>query len=220
MSDIKQIPQLIIFDFDGTLVDTTATILATYRMTIESVGADARSDAQVRDTIGLPLKEGFRVLFPDFTESKLDLCVDTYRVIFEENKLSYPPRLFPGVSETLEYLKSLGVRMTVASSRGRESLIDLCTATNIAQYMELILGADDVSRAKPHPEPVLLTMERLGVDASATYVVGDMPVDIAMGAGAGCRTIAVSYGNASRVQLEAAGADVVIDEFADLLSSL
>ena len=82
---------------------------------------------------------------------------------------------------------------------------------DIAPYVSYVLGADNVTHAKPHPEPVLKTMAEMGFGAGETLVVGDMPVDILMGKGAGARTCAVTYGNATREELEAAGADVIID---------
>ena len=112
---------LIIFDFDGTLADTTESILATYRMSIQALGADSRSDAQCQSTIGLPLKEGFRQLYPGSSDSWLDECVATYRRIFTENKSRLVPHLYPGVREALHKLSDLGIEISVASSRSRES---------------------------------------------------------------------------------------------------
>ena len=80
-----------------------------------------------------------------------------------------------------------------------------------------MLGADDVTKAKPDPEPVLLTLRKLGFSASRTLVVGDMPFDILMGRGAGAKTCGVTYGNSSREELQVSGADYVIDDFANLL---
>ena len=212
--------RLVIFDFDGTLADTTATILATYRMTIEAVGAEPRSDQQVRATIGLPLKEGFRQLFPQFSEEQLDRCTDTYREIFEENRARLSPKLFPGVADTLAELDRRGIAMSVASSRSNASLMDFCREHGMDRYMKLVLGADSVTRAKPDPEPVLITLRQLGVAPEEAVVVGDMPVDIAMGRGAGCRTVAVTYGNASRADLAEAGATHIIDHLPDPLPLL
>lgn len=212
------IPKLIIFDFDGTLADTTATILSTYRMAIEEMGADCRSDAECQATIGLPLKEGFRQLYPDYTGAQLDNCVNTYRRIFCENKSRLVPKLYPGVKETLDKLEKLDIRMSVASSRSRESLIEFCDHNAITKYFSLILGADDVMRAKPNPEPVLITLYRLKQDSDQTIIVGDMPVDIAMGNGAGCRTVGVAYGNSSHRDLINAGASYILDTFPELLT--
>ena len=83
-----------------------------------------------------------------------------------------------------------------------------------------MLGAEDVTLAKPNPEPVLKTLRDLSVSASETLVVGDMPVDIMMGAGAKALTCGVSYGNSDRDALQAAGADYVIDDFSELLTVL
>ena len=86
----------------------------------------------------------------------------------------------------------------------------------IDRFVSYVLGADNVTKAKPDPEPVLKTLRELKVNADVTLVVGDMPVDMMMGAGAGAHTCAVTYGNASREQLEAAGAEYVIDDIAEL----
>ena len=212
------IPKLIIFDFDGTLADTTATILSTYRMAIRELKADSRADAECQATIGLPLKKGFRQLYPCYTEEQLDICVKTYRRIFNENKSRLVPKLYPGVKETLKELAQLKIQMTVASSRSRESLIEFCDNNYINKYFSLVLGADDVKHPKPNPEPVLMTLETLKQDADQTIVVGDMPVDIAMGNGAGCLTAGVTYGNSSRSELIKAGAFYVLDTFPEIIT--
>ncbi len=210
-------PRLIIFDFDGTLADTTATILHTYRLTIEALGAQARSDAECQATIGLPLKEGFRQLYPDFSEAQLDTCVATYRSIFNANKMNLVPSLYPGVRDTLERLAEMGIQMSIASSRARQSLVEFCDENDITHYFSLILGADDVAAAKPDPAPVLATLSSLAQDADHTIVVGDMPVDIQMGRGARCRTVGVTYGNSTRRELTNAGAYYTIDSFPELI---
>lgn len=210
------IAELVIFDFDGTLADTTDSILVTYRRTISELGLTARSDDECRATIGLPLREGFRHLYPDFSDGELDACVVTYRRIFNENKGRFKTRLYPGVLETLEELKEKGVTMSIASSRSRVSLVELCDSAEISCFFNLILGGDDVAHAKPNPEPVLLTLKTLGCEARNAVVVGDMPVDIAMGNGAGCRTVGVTYGNSSREALIAAGATRVVDSMTDI----
>ena len=127
------------------------------------------------------------------------------------------PNLFPKVKETLAALKEAGYVLTIASSRSYGSLKEFLREMDIAPFISYVLGANSVAHAKPHPEPVLKTMEDMGFSADETLVVGDMPVDIQMGKGAGARTCAVTYGNAPRVDLAAAGADRIIDSFSEML---
>ena len=87
----------------------------------------------------------------------------------------------------------------------------------IADYISYILGADDVKEAKPKPEPVLKTLAAMHYDASETLVVGDMAVDIQMGANAGAKTCGVTWGNGTREELEEAGATFIIDRMEEIL---
>jgi phosphoglycolate phosphatase len=128
------------------------------------------------------------------------------------------PNLFPHVKETLVTLYERGYVLTVASSRLSASLKGFLQDMGIAPYISYVLGADNVDKAKPDPEPVLKTLREMGYSAADTLVVGDMPVDILMGSRAGALTCAVTYGNASRSALAAAGATYLIDDFANLLT--
>lgn len=87
----------------------------------------------------------------------------------------------------------------------------------IAETITYLIGADDVEQAKPYPEPVLTTLKALHFEASQTLVVGDMSVDILMGANAGAKTCGVTWGNGTREELAQAGADYIIDRIEDLL---
>ena len=207
---------LIIFDFDGTLGDTRQNIVTTMRQTLEQLGLPERSEEACAATIGLPLKECFRSLMPELGEQILDDCATTYRVLFEQNKSIYRIKPFPHVVETLEELRSQGYKMGIATSRGLPSLIEFLDDLGIAHCFDCLLGADSVIRHKPDPEPVLTTLRKLNKRPEDALVVGDMPVDILMGKGAGCLSCAVSYGNASREDLKQAGADYIIDDFSEL----
>lgn len=101
--------------------------------------------------------------------------------------------------------------MTIASSRSHDSLEDFCRENGIDRFFSLILGADDVERAKPDPWPVTYTLAHLGIAAADAIVAGDMPVDIKMGMDAGCRTVGVTYGNSTMSELIEAGANRVIN---------
>ncbi len=209
---------LIIFDFDGTLGDTRRNIVTTMQMTIEELHLPNRSEDECAATIGLPLAECFRTLFPDIQEELIPRCAETYRRFFNENLKNIHPEAFPGVVETLAILHQKGLTLTIASSRSRYSLMGLTRNMGIADYISYILGADDVKEAKPNPEPVLKTLADMHFDANETVVVGDMPVDILMGTNAGARTCGVTWGNGTKDELENVGANFIIDKIEDILT--
>ena len=209
--------KLIIFDFDGTLGDTRRNIVTTMQMTIKELQLPSRTEAECASTIGLPLDGCFRALFPDIQDDLIPRCAETYRRIFNENLQKITPEAFPGVVKTLKTLKEQGLVLTIASSRSRNSLTELTRDMGIADYISYLIGADDVKEAKPKPEPVLKTLTAMHYAASETLVVGDMAVDILMGANAGTKTCGVTWGNGSREELEEAGANFIIDKMEGLL---
>ena len=208
--------KLIILDFDGTLGDTRSNIVLTMRRTLVRLGYAVPDENTIAATIGVPLEKGFEQMLPGISPDDVALCARTYREIFEKCRKELVPNLFPHVMETLDALKEAGYVLTIASSRSYGSLKEFLQEMGIAPYISYVLGANSVTHAKPHPEPVLKTMADMGFTADETLVVGDMPVDIQMGKGAGAHTCAVTYGNASREELIAAGADYVIDDFSEL----
>lgn len=208
--------KLIVFDFDGTLADTREIIVRTNQEVQRRMGYPLTDEAGIMATVGLPLQECILVMYPDLPREELPVWIKTYREVFDSLKGQIVPELFQGVKETLASLASMGYVLTVASSRGNKSLTDFLREMGIAPYISYVLGAEDVKLAKPHPEPVLKTLGAMGLSSSETLVVGDMPVDIQMGHGAGARTCGVTYGNSDREALLAAGADYVIGDFREL----
>lgn len=209
--------KVIIFDFDGTLCDTRSNIIIAFRATMEHLGLEMRDEETCGATIGLTLRDGFKSMYPDFDDAKIDYCVDTYRQIFAERRKELMPSLFPGVKETLAELHKRGYRMTIATSRLTDSLMLFMRHHGIDHYFEYAVGSDSVTHHKPHPEPALKTLRELNIAPSEAIMVGDMPVDIAMAHNAGIRAIGVDYGNATREELEAAEADWIVDSITKIL---
>ena len=214
--DIK----LIIFDFDGTLADTHELIVKTNQEAMKAMNYPVRDEEAIRKTIGLPLEAGIRTLFPELKDEVVPAWCAMYRKVFDVLKTQIVPILFPEVKETLEWLHGKGYVLTVASSRHSSSLNAFLRDMGIAECFQYVLGADNVAKAKPDPEPVLQTLRDLGYKADEALVVGDMPVDILMGARAGAGTVGVTYGNSNRPELAKAGADYVLDHFSELKSVL
>ena len=208
--------KLVILDFDGTLADTHELIIRTNQEAQRRMGYPVTDEAGITATIGLPLRECIKTMYPEVSPEEMPVWVKTYREVFDSLKGQIVPAVFPHVLETLAALKDKGCTLSVASSRGASSLADFLRDMGIAPYVSYVLGAEDVVLAKPHPEPVLKTMAALGFDAAETLVVGDMPVDVKMGLGAGAFTCGVTYGNSNREALLAAGAHWVIDDFGEL----
>lgn len=212
--------QLIIFDFDGTIADTRQTIVLAKQETMKTMGLLVASDEVCASTIGLSSKRSFKVLYPELSDAEVDLCVSSYRRIFDEKKETAPPQIFPGVIETLERLKERKITTTIATSRNNVSLHEFLEKMNIIDYFPYVLGGDDTAFLKPNPEPVNKTLQDLSYTAEHTLVIGDMSFDIEMGNQAGTYTCGVTYGNSTRSQLWEAGADFVIDHMIDLMDIL
>ena len=212
-------PSLAIFDFDGTLGDTTGIILTTMAATFKAMGQQPLSEAQYRSVIGLPLEKCFSALIPLDEEGEAKYAA-AYRKMFDELDKKGAVSLYPGVSETLKELKTQGVRLAIASSRHRHTLDRYISELGLAPLVEMTVGADDVTKAKPDPEPVNIILGSLNVPADEAVMVGDAPYDILMGRAAGCRTIAVTYGNGTAEDLKAAGADFLAGQFKDIIQML
>ena len=209
--------KLIIFDFDGTLADTRQLIVETMQQTIQALELTPCTDEQCASMIGLPLKQAFIELIP-MSDEMGDRCVDTYRRIFNENNALYVIPTFPNVIDTLFRLSAEGYILTIASSRSRKSLLDFVHTMHLEEIFSYILGADDVILSKPHPEPVLRTLEAFDCSPEEALVVGDMKYDIEMGRRAGTRTCGVTYGNGSLQDLREAGADFIVNNFEEILT--
>lgn len=205
-----------IFDFDGTLMDTSGVILATIKASIKDMNLPSKSDGQCRAIIGIRTDEAGKHLYPD-----LDISNEEFARVFRSNydilKKDALEKPFPGVIETLGKLRSAGCGLAIASSRRLVSLMDYLNSLGIGDWFEMVVGADSVSNGKPDPEPVLTILSTLGWDAGDTLVVGDADVDIMMGHAAGCKTCAVTYGNGSMASLRVARPDYFIDKFGCLL---
>ncbi len=209
--------RLIILDFDGTLADTQPIIIASIQATLKELHLPERTDAECRSIIGLPLRECFTSLC-GVDEGLAERCADVYRRVFDELNTDGTVRLFPHVLETITALHDRGLQLAICSSRGRPTLEGFVKTFRLEHYVSMVVSANDVERHKPHPEPVQKILAALGIAPGEAVVVGDASYDILMGRAAGCRTVGVTYGNQSAADLRAAGADHLIDDFADLLT--
>lgn len=205
-----------IFDFDGTLMDTSAVILATIKATVKDMGMPERTEDEYKSIIGIRTDEAGRYLYPESDISNAEFA-KTFRANYDRIKKDAHEKTFPGVMETLKRLHDEGHGLAIASSRRLASLYDYLEGLGIRGWFDYIVGADNVEKGKPNPEPVLKVLSALGWRANDTLVTGDADVDILMGNAAGCKTCAVTYGNGSLESLTAAKPYAIIDSFEKIL---
>lgn len=207
--------KLIILDFDGTIADTRPVILNTFHRTLDAMHLPQHTDDEIAATIGLPLLKAFPVLHP-MDEEMAALCTATYRRIFEDVNAEIGVPMFPHVADTLRQLHNQGCTLSIATSRGYKSVVDFIKGFHLDDIITFVIAAEDVKHAKPDAEPVIKTLKHYSMKAEDAVVIGDTHFDILMGRNAGCATIGVTYGNGSRESLIEAGADMVVDDFAEI----
>lgn len=203
----------VLFDLDGTLIDSIDLILASYRHTLAAHGRPAVPDAEWMRGVGTPL----RVQLNPWAESPEDLMalVATYR---DYNLANHDQmiRAYPGIAELMHGIRSAGLRTGVVTSKNREGTRRGLRLFGLEEFMEVLVCADDVERPKPHPEPVERAVRLLGADPASTIFVGDSIHDLHSGRGAGVLTGAVLWGPFRREELEPAQPDFWLESPEDL----
>lgn len=187
MHDIR----LVVFDWDGTLMDSAAQIVACMQAGIDDLRLAARSVDEIRNIIGLGLREAVAALYPDTDDDLVRTLAERYRAHWLA--CSEPSRLFPGVETTLQLLKGEGFRLAVATGKGRQGLDKVLHETGLAGLFDATRCADETC-SKPHPLMLEQIMQQLDCTPHQTIMVGDTEYDMAMARNAHAHPVAVSYG--------------------------
>ena len=204
----------IFFDFDGTIADTVNGILATMTATFKELNLPIPPQDAMKSTIGMLLGDALQQL-GNLDDTQRVLAVKTYQRLFREVELPNT-RIFPGVSQTLQTLKSRGVKMAIVTSRGIESLRLILTQNNILEYFDELVTRDNGFKPKPAPDMVNYLLQKMNLAPSDVLVVGDTTFDIDMGTAAGCKTCAVTYGNHSAERLATSKCDWMVGRFEEI----
>jgi len=182
--------ELIVFDWDGTLMDSTALIAASLQSACRDVGVVVPSDRDARFVIGLNLVDTMRHVAPGVDAATQQRLADRYRYHFLAAKES---PLFEGVPELLDVLRGQGKRLAVATGKARRGLQRALESTGLGPYFEATRCADE-GFAKPHPGMIHALLDCTGVDPECAVMVGDTTHDLELAANAGIDAIAVLYG--------------------------
>lgn len=219
---------VILFDFDGTLVNTTPLILHSFRSTWQQSFGFTLDDAVYINTFGTLLHSALQQLTQCCMDegriapiadlhAKADELLCTYRAInlAHHDELSEP---FAGVSETVAELKARGFRLGIVSSKMRFGVERGLRLFGLEAFFDVIIAADDVARHKPHPEPLWRALEHFEAAPHTALYVGDSIHDIAAGRAANMATAAAAWGPFPRAELEALQPDYVLETPAELLN--
>ncbi len=214
--------RLIVFDVDGTLVDSQHAILAAMRAAFASAGRPVPERARILGVVGLSLPEAMRVLVPRATQAEACDLAERYRASVVAERAAGRDRspLYPGARAALARLNSApGTRLGVATGKARRGLDHLFAAHDLGGFFATAQTAD-AHPSKPHPAMLDAALAETGCAAGAAVMVGDTEFDIAMGRAAGMATVGVSWGYHPRDRLAAAGAGAIVDDFASLDAAL
>jgi len=204
----------ILFDFDGTLVDSAPGIVKTMEETFKRMNVAVPSEAEMRATIGLPLKQALQQLAA-LSDEDAQRATDTYRELFPVFEVGYV-KVFEGIIETLTALKNKGIRMAIVTSRDTMSLDLIADKRGLSPFFETRVTGADGYTPKPAPDMVNALLQRMDITKEETLVVGDTTFDIEMGNSAGCFSCAVTYGNHDEETLRSVHPSFVIHDFRQL----
>jgi len=209
--------RLIVFDWDGTLMDSETEIVHAMSAAIEEMELEKRSIDQCRNIIGLGLKEAVDALYPGRDKAFRQQFVECYRHHWFSN--AQASELFPGARETLHLLKESGFILAVATGKGRTGLDRVLLATELETVFSATRCSDE-TQSKPHPQMLLEILQELNIAPHQALMVGDTEYDLLMAMGAGVAPIAVTYGVHERERLLEHQPLACLDNISELLDWL
>ena len=208
---------VVLFDLDGTIVDSGWMILASYRHATETVLGREFPDEVLLARVGSGhLEEQMR----EFDAEQADELAHAYREFYAP--LHSELRGVPGDARAARAAATTrGARLGIVSAK-RHDIVQLAfEALGFGDVMDIVVGSDEAPRGKPHPDQILVALDRLGADPDDTAYVGDAPFDIAAAKAAGVHAIGVTWGGIhTRERMEAEGPDAVVDTAEELYAVL
>lgn len=179
----------VLFDFDGTIMDTNTIILESWEHTFQTVLGRSPSHEEIIATFGEPLETTMAKLFPDRDTPEM---VEVYRS-YQRNIYKDAIKMFPGTKEAILALKEKGYKVAIVTSRYWGSTRTGLYKFDISDLFDAVVSADDTTIHKPDPTPILLCLEKLGIGADEAIMVGDSKFDILCARNAGVKSVLVSW---------------------------
>lgn len=203
----------LLFDLDGTLLDTTQLIINSFKHTFQQHYQKELDNQEIFEYFGKPLRTAMENLGAD----KVDQLIQTYR----EYNLAHHDELttaFCGVTEVIQNLYNEGIYLAIVTSKTKGTAIRGLKLFDLHKYFHTIIGVEECLQHKPHPAPVLLALNSLGLTAEDCLMIGDSPADIASAQSAGVKTAAVRWTQVPWEYLIKQNPDYILETIYDLLT--
>lgn len=179
----------VLFDFDGTLMDTTDIIIGSWQEVYRTVTGKEQDVDVILATFGEPLRDSLRKAFPG---RDVDELVDIYST-WQAGRFEKVVKLFDGIKEMLEELADAGYKMAIVTSRVRPTSLNALSFLGIDSFFDTVITANDCTKHKPDPEPVDLALEGLGMAPEKAVMIGDTTFDMGCAKNAGVRYVMVGW---------------------------
>lgn len=204
--------ECVLFDLDGTIVNTNELIISSFMHALKENNLPALTREEIIPHMGTTLQQQMSAFSGLQDTSVLELSYRSYNYAHHDELI----RSFPHVNETMEGLLSRGIKLGIVTTKIRPTTLKALEMFDLLKYMETIVTVNDVSQAKPHPEPVLTAVANLGVDPARTLMVGDSAVDIQSAKAAGVHVAAVAWSLKGEEMLRKYNPDYIIHDMKDL----
>ncbi len=216
-SSARQDLTLVVFDCDGTLVDSQHVIVAAMQAAFTAHGLCVPEPAAVRAVVGLSLQQAMAALAPDHHPNDHDLLTERYKDAFVAQREAGHPQgqLYPGAAEAVRRLADQGHVLGVATGKSRRGLASTLERFALGDYFSTLQTADDAP-SKPHPGMVQRAIDEAGASPETTVVIGDTTFDMEMAVAAGAAAVGVAWGYHETSALRAAGAKHVLSAFDEI----
>ncbi|MFC0024281.1 pyrophosphatase PpaX [Neobacillus cucumis] len=207
----------VLFDLDGTLIDTNELIISTYLNTLEKYFPSKYTREDVLPFLGPTLHEVFGGMTPD--PDRVEEMVAAYRD-YNLSKHDELVKEFVGVTETIQTLKERGLKLAVVTTKRLDVTLKGLRLMNLERFFEVIVAYEHVAKTKPDPEPIFKALEQLDSTPSETMMVGDNFHDILAGKNAGTQTAGVAWSIKGRDYIASYEPDYILEDMTDLLTIL
>lgn len=203
----------LLFDFDGTLIDTNELIIQTFQYVLDKYYPGEYGRGDILPFLGPTLHDTFNAINLERAEEMIN-DYRTWNITMHDELASE----FDGVSQTLQELKDQGLKMAIVSTKRRDMVMKGLDLLGVTDLFDVVVGLDDVTNAKPDPEPIQLALERLGAKKEEALMIGDNYHDVVGGKNAGVRTAGVAWTSKGEEFLQTFEPDYMLQHISDLLT--